>query len=264
MITSGVPATFPEPLRTTASGGHDGRTESRASGKEPEAAEVACVPVARRPHLLQALYMRRKKLMLPALLLGLAPVAGLIHLPDSYFLLIYYLKRPVERVSERNPLQHRLLVPHLARYNWAKQFCLGKSVADIASGTGYGMKVLAEVATSVDGYDREDFGNNYVIDLDKQAWHKYYDVVVSFETIEHLSDPDFFLRNVRRTCDLLLLSTPVNEKPGFNPYHKQFWTFQELETLLGKYFTCQFLDQSRDRISPGIPRRTAVAVCTPH
>ena len=256
--------TLQERLSTIASGGHDGRTDFRASGREPEASGVVCAPVARTTRMLHALYMRFKKLGLSALLLGLVPVAGLIHLPDSYFLLIYYLKRPVERVSERNPLQHRLLVPHLARYNWAKQFCRGKSVADIASGTGYGMKVLGKVAASVEGYDREDFGNNYVIDLDKQAWYKYYDVIVSFETIEHLSDPDFFLRNARRTCDLLLLSTPVNEKPGFNPYHKQFWTFQELETLVGKYFTCRFFDQSRDRISPGIPRRTAVAVCTPH
>src|SRR5437870_1974026 len=75
---------------------------------------------------------------------------------------------------------------HVARYEYARRFCKQKTVADIACGSGYGMQILAKDAAAVDGYDIKNFGFNKVIDLDSQSWDKHYDVIVSFETIEHL------------------------------------------------------------------------------
>jgi 2-polyprenyl-3-methyl-5-hydroxy-6-metoxy-1,4-benzoquinol methylase len=135
---------------------------------------------------------------------------------------------------------------HVARYEYARRFCKQKNVADIACGSGYGMKILAKDAASVDGYDIKNFGFNKVIDLDSQSWDKHYDVIVSFETLEHLSRPDFFLENVRSHADLLVLSTPIGEQPGHNQFHKQTWTHAELKSRLSKYFECGYHYQASD------------------
>ncbi len=182
-------------------------------------------------------------------------------------LVLSHLSRPTERISISRftfkKVERQVQGEHIARYEWAKQFCRRKTVADIASGTGFGMEILRTVAASVDGYDKEPLGQEFVIDLEKQAWTKRYDVIVSFETIEHLANPAFFLENARRTCRSLLLSTPVNEKPGANMYHKQSWSFPELKELVETSFTCNWYAQDGEDIQPGVPQRIAVALCTP-
>ena len=126
------------------------------------------------------------------------------------------------------------------------------------------MKILREVASVVDGYDVENFGNNKIIDLDKQSWTQVYDVITSFETIEHLAKPDFFLSNVQRTTKLLVLSTPLWEKRGDNPFHKQQWTFDSISDLLERRFKCDYLFQDQDIIAKHVKVSSYVfAVCTP-
>ncbi|HSB16780.1 MAG TPA: methyltransferase domain-containing protein [Bryobacteraceae bacterium] len=156
---------------------------------------------------------------------------------------------------------------HKVRYEFAKQYCAGKTVADIASGTGYGMGILRTVAKSVEGYDREPLGQKFIIDLEKQAWSEHYDVIVSFETIEHLANPEFFLGNVQKTAKMLLLSTPLDERKGWatNPYHKQVWTDASIKKLLEEFFRCEYYYQYGTRIEKDLPknmRRLFVAVCT--
>ena len=103
---------------------------------------------------------------------------------------------------------------HIARYQSAKRFCARKRVADIACGTGYGLKILAETAAQVDGYDKEPLCGNEVLDLEEASWTKPYDVVVSLETIEHLANPEFFLENAQRTSGLLVVYSPIGEFGG--------------------------------------------------
>src|SRR5579864_4391328 len=58
-----------------------------------------------------------------------------------------------ERVTpgQYNDIYERMSV---ARYKWAVPYCKNKTVADMASGSGYGTKILLNGgATSVDGYD---------------------------------------------------------------------------------------------------------------
>ncbi len=152
---------------------------------------------------------------------------------------------------------------HYARYRFALPYCKGKSVADIASGPGYGTKMLRTVAKSVSGYDREALGQQYIIDLERQAWTKHYDAIVSLETIEHLANPRFFVQNLARTTDLLILSTPLNQRPGTNPYHKQVWTYDTLTNLLEPYFSCEYFGQQGEAIRPWpAPATTSfLAVC---
>ena len=45
----------------------------------------------------------------------------------------------------------QIAIEHYHRYLFARSFCLGKDVVDVASGEGYGSAQLAQVARSVIG-----------------------------------------------------------------------------------------------------------------
>ena len=189
------------------------------------------------------------------------PVATVL---EKTFLFLRRFKPVRERVTlgEFNDYVER---EHVARYKWAQQFCEGKSVADIACGTGYGTNILSQVGTLVEGYDRELLCQNQVIDLENQCWQKSYDVIVSFETIEHLANPEFFLQNVHKTSSLLVVSTPIGEFKGYNPHHKQVWKEREFRRLLEQWFTCRYYYQRGESITEEIdePYRFLVAVAVP-
>ena len=179
----------------------------------------------------------------------------------------HFLRRfkPVrERVTlgERNDHVER---EHVARYEFAKHYCTGKKVADIACGTGYGMQILGSAAASVTGYDRAALCQNTVIDLDQERWTETYDVIVSFETIEHLGRPAFFLENAASTAQQLIVSTPIGEFRGYNPHHKQVWSFEQFRNLLEKYFDAEYFFQTGVTVEsrPAHPVRFVVAVCKP-
>ncbi len=187
-----------------------------------------------------------------------------IRLVRALFLVLRKLKPVRERVTlgEYNDHVER---EHVARYKFASRYCEAKSVADMACGTGYGSQLLRAVANSVDGYDKESLCGNQVINLDQESWTKAYDVIVSFETIEHLENPEFFLQNVHASCKLLVVSTPIGELPGYNPHHKQVWTLPEFRAMLGKRFECEYFAQDSEEITeaPGAKCRFVVAVCKP-
>ncbi len=148
---------------------------------------------------------------------------------------------------------------HLHRYLFATQFCAEKDVLDVAAGEGYGASLLAACARSVIGVDRSaeaveharrrygrerlEFrrGDCTAIPLGDRS----VDVVVSFETVEHVEDQEGFLREVARVLrpdGLLVMSTPDREvysAPGTppNPYHVKELTTAELSALLGTRFS---------------------------
>jgi 2-polyprenyl-3-methyl-5-hydroxy-6-metoxy-1,4-benzoquinol methylase len=180
------------------------------------------------------------------------------------FLFLRKFKPTRERVSigEYNDHVER---EHLARYQFALRFCEAKTVADIACGTGYGSDLLRRVAKNVESFDKEDLCGNRLIDLEKDCWSGTYDVIVSYETIEHLVNPEFFLDNARRTTKALIVSTPIGEFRGYNPHHKQVWTFPEFKALVERYFECNYYFQQEAEILDvaSDPVRFVIAVGTP-
>jgi len=149
-----------------------------------------------------------------------------------------------------------LMKDHIARYKMALEHCRGKSVLDVATGTGYGANVLraggAERVVAVDcnhytlAYARERYGTDGLVWLEADAHHlplaAEFDVAISFETIEHLIDPDLFLDGIRRALKpggLLMISTPLNEE-GTNyisPCHEKEYTLNEFRELLERHFS---------------------------
>ncbi len=155
------------------------------------------------------------------------------------------------------PEYHRgslIFAEHLTRYQSALPFVADKVVLDIASGSGYGTKLLAEAAAQAYGVDADagavDYartkfsaanvefrhGDAVAIPLDDNS----VDVVVSFETIEHIENYRRFMGEIKRVLrpnGIALISTPNDlEFAEGNHYHLHEFVYQELLDLVGEYF----------------------------
>ena len=117
-----------------------------------------------------------------------------------------FTERLIKDGEDNSELAHQ----HLARYEFAKKFASGKRVLDIACGSGYGSGELREAgARYVLGVDISDKAVEYakahyansevgftVGSAENLSSHGKFDLVVSFETIEHLEDPEIFLAEI--------------------------------------------------------------------
>ena len=189
---------------------------------------------------------------------------------------------------------------HLKRYVFAEPWCRGRQVLDVACGVGYGSARLAASAAHVVGGDLSEEAiayaqARYAADnvefrvLDAAALpfaDGSFDVVCSFETIEHLPDRDAYLDEVARVLrpdGVLLVSTPrsdsTTEQPD-NPFHLVEYSSEDFERLLRGRFrsvelygqrrlqtrrhrTMQRLDVAGLRRRLGFLRRASVLVGTP-
>jgi len=144
---------------------------------------------------------------------------------------------------------------HLVRYQLASSFVKGKRVLDIACGSGYGSKMLAEAgaekviamdasAAAIKSAKKNFFRDNIEyragdaenIGLEENT----IDVAVSFETIEHLKNADKFLKELSRVVKddgVVMISTPNKAVSGqINPYHHKEYTKEEFTDALSRYF----------------------------
>lgn len=155
---------------------------------------------------------------------------------------------------------------HLKRYDFALGYCKNKSVLDAACGVGYGSAHLAQVASKVTGididsnaiaYGQDHYGlDNLTLQLADVTQtgleNSSFDVVSSFETIEHLPDIPAYLREITRVLKsdgVYIVSTPqvprTNPHPE-NPYHTIEFSRANFEALLKLYFEkVEFYGQRR-------------------
>lgn len=155
--------------------------------------------------------------------------------------MIWTGERVVPLIMDKN---RGVIKEHMARYIWAMNYCRDKSVIDAASGAGYGCAMISEITS------RRVLGLDVSEEAIKYSEEKYpdipfrlcnletgynikSDVVTSFETIEHLDDPNEFLKSVKANCKLFIFSIPIN-LPG--KYHKQVYSSKEIRKIAEKYF----------------------------
>lgn len=143
---------------------------------------------------------------------------------------------------------------HVTRYSCALDIVKDKVVLDIASGSGYGTKMLSSSAKKVYGVDVNEVAVNYATKHygSKNIEYKVgdgeliplpdnsVDVVVTFETIEHIKDYEKFVAEVQRVLKpegLAIVSTPNDlEFAEGNHFHLHEFEYTELTSLLKKYF----------------------------
>ncbi len=143
---------------------------------------------------------------------------------------------------------------HIERYKFACGFVSNSIVLDAACGAGYGSYMLSETAKQVFGIDisqesidyaREKYSNTNitfeVMNIEKLKYpDNFFDIVVSFETIEHISSQETFLKEIKRVLKpggKLILSTPNIEttskgKAVHTPFHLKEVTLDEMIGLL--------------------------------
>lgn len=147
---------------------------------------------------------------------------------------------------------------HLNRYAIAKNLCKGKMVLDVASGEGYGSFLLKKWgAKHVDAIDidaetvekaSQMFGSEDVCFLchtaEKLPFPDYsFDLITSFETIEHLDYPEKFLAEIKRVLKpdgIIVLSCPNDpyyypEEGSSNPFHKKKYSFFDFKEMAEQY-----------------------------
>lgn len=151
-----------------------------------------------------------------------------------------------------------LWAEHIARYAFAARLAAGKRVLDLGCGTGYGTAVLADSATEAVGVDIAAEAIDYA-SAHYPAAHfirapatelpfsdAAFDLVTSFELIEHLSDYRTLLAQARRVlhpAGLFVVSTPnklyyaeARGASGPNPFHAHEFEYAEYVAALREFF----------------------------
>ena len=148
---------------------------------------------------------------------------------------------------------------HIDRYEFAKKYVSEKSVLDVACGSGYGSFMLSKTAKSVTGVDisidaieyaKTNYPASNIQYYSDDATHLLFydgsfDVVISFETIEHIPDYKTFLKECRRVLKpggVFICSTPnalVSSPDGNieNPYHVVEFSYDEFNNILQDHFS---------------------------
>jgi ubiquinone/menaquinone biosynthesis C-methylase UbiE len=148
---------------------------------------------------------------------------------------------------------------HIQRYQSAAEMCEDKVVLDIASGSGYGTQELARSAARVIGVDVSPEAVEYAhahfaganiefllgAATEIPLGDNSVDVVVTFETIEHVEDYRRFISEIRRVLrpdGVAIISTPNDlEYEEGNHFHLHEFERGELLDLIGETFT--FVDE---------------------
>jgi len=156
-----------------------------------------------------------------------------------------------DSVNSPNYLRHKIA------YVFAEKFIRDKDVLDNGAGSGYGAYHLAvsgarkvvgiDISKEAVEYARQRYSSKNLEfrteDAAKLSFDdKTFDVLTSFQVIEHIRDIDNFLREVVRVLKkpgIALISTPnkkIYSPNGPNPFHiKEFYP-NEFNNLLKIYF----------------------------
>lgn len=164
-------------------------------------------------------------------------------------------ERTLPGVSDENYWFQR----HLTAYNFLLPFVHGRKVVDLGCGEGYGTDILATAAREAVGVDlapeavyharktyrREGLRYDYRDIYDTGLKAGSFDVAVSLQVIEHMHEPDRFMREAARLLrpgGLCVITTPNGDilSPGceqpVNPFHIFEFDAPGFEEFLGRFF----------------------------
>lgn len=165
----------------------------------------------------------------------------------------------IEDTPPASPADHCLRLVHLRAYDEAVAHAAGRDVLDVGCNTGYGTVRFAPVARRVVGVDvspaaieaanRRASGGRpeflLTTGLDLPFPDDSFDLVSSFQVLEHVPDPLAYLREIARVTrpgGEVILATPnaaIRLDPGMAPwyrFHVHEYLAAELHDLLAQVF----------------------------
>lgn len=169
------------------------------------------------------------------------------------------MSRKIIFTGERSSIRDATGI-NIARYIFALKFCKHKKILELGCGVGYGTYYLIKGnplnISAYDGdnkaiiYAEKHFANKRIdynyCDIEKLKTYEKFNVIISFEVIEHLRKPSCLLKLAKRVLKqngVFLVSTINrafsaydNGRPS-NPYHFREYFADEFERLLKKYFS---------------------------
>ena len=198
---------------------------------------------------------------------------------DSCHLVAIAVKLTQKKERQVSPKVEGIRLDHVARYKFALEYVpVGGCVADAACGVGYGSYIIASNnrANSIHGFDIDGGAIEYArlhynhkniiyhqVDLARSPFSENaFNLMISFETIEHLKNAEAFLNSVFGALvsgGIFICSTPNEEtfpllKMG-NKYHYRHYTPSEFEDILKKSgFTIEDRFTQTDSLSEHIQR----------
>lgn len=147
---------------------------------------------------------------------------------------------------------------HLQRYNYFKNYYKDKVVLDLACGAGYGSEIIknfgakevigVDISSDAVEFAKSNYSNeklnffelNY---KDIASLKKKFDLIVSFETIEHLPDQGDFLEKIGEVLvdgGQVICSTPnrlrYSNQGIINEFHMTELSIEEFRNLFSKHF----------------------------
>lgn len=155
--------------------------------------------------------------------------------------------------------EYCLFLIHLKAYEEAAKMAKDKTVLDYGCNIGYGTKVIGTHCKEVIGVDvspkaieeaRRRYGSNGIefrlVDGIRLPFKdNRFDLIVSFQVIEHIGDYDSYLTEIKRVLakgGKVMFTTPnarIRLDPGVKPlypFHVREFSAGELQKLLQRYF----------------------------
>jgi SAM-dependent methyltransferase len=161
---------------------------------------------------------------------------------------VYTTEIASDTISSDNPIHQRLL----KAYYLAKPYIAGR-VLEVGCGEGRGVELLAPLGSSYTAIDKID---SVIADLSERfpasnfiqanipplsmLEDNSFDVIVSFQVIEHIRRDKEFLKELYRVLapgGVALITTPNRPKSlSRNPWHIREYTAQELKDMSSNIF----------------------------
>lgn len=154
-----------------------------------------------------------------------------------------------ERTNEKSVSDNPIIQRHIFAYQNVLPYIKG-SVLEVGCGEGYGSKMLFPKATKYTAIDKfEALNKENLAGIEFKQMNippltgfadNSFDVVVTFQVIEHIENDELFVKEINRVLKpggKLIMTTPnIKMSLTRNPYHIREYTYQQLETLTKKYF----------------------------